>query len=84
MAKTLTEHIAGNILEKDMFLRIGNTLINTKYIVKVGLLDTKSNSPYILIKMIAGEDVAIFRDDIEEIRKIYEWILSFLDVQEFK
>jgi hypothetical protein len=84
MAKTLTEHIAGNILEKDMFLRIGNTLINTKYIVKVGLLDTKSNSPYILIKMIAGEDVAIFRDDIEEIRKIYEWILSFLDVHEFK
>ena len=84
MAKTLTEHIAGNILEKDMFLRIGNTLINTKYIVKVGLLDTKSNSPYILIKMIAGEDVAIFRDDIEEIRKIYEWILSFLDVHEYK
>jgi hypothetical protein len=84
MAKTLTEHIAGNILEKDMFLKISNTLINTKYIVKVGLLDTKSNSPYILIKMIAGEDVAIFRDDIEEIRKIYEWILSFLDVHEFK
>ena len=84
MAKTLTEHIAGNILKKDMFLRIGNTLINTKYIVKVGLLDTKSNSPYILIKMIAGEDVAIFRDDIEEIRKMYEWILSFLDVHEFK
>ena len=84
MAKTLTEHIAGNILEKDMFLRISNTLINTKYIVKVGLLDTKSNSPYILIKMIAGEDVAIFRDGIEEIRKMYEWILSFLDVHEFK
>ena len=84
MAKTLTERFAGNILEKDMFLKISNTLINTKYIVKVGLLDTKSNSPYILIKMIAGEDVAIFRDDIEEIRKIYEWILSFLDVHEFK
>ena len=84
MAKTLTEHFAGNILEKDVFLRISNTLINTKYIVKVGLLDTKSNSPYILIKMTAGEDVAIFRDDIEEIRKIYEWILSFLDVHEFK
>lgn len=84
MAKTLTEHIAGNILEKDMFLRISNTLINTKYIVKVGLLDTKSNSPYILIKMIAGEDMAIFRDGIEEIRKMYEWILSFLDVHEFK
>ena len=84
MAKTLTEHFAGNILEKDVFLRISNTLINTKYIVKVGLLDTKSNSPYILIKMIAGEDVAIFRDDIEEIRKMYEWILSFLDVHEFK
>lgn len=84
MAKTLTEHFPGNILEKDIFLRISNTLINTKYIVKVGLLDTKSNSPYILIKMIAGEDVAIFRDDIEEIRKIYEWILSFLDVHEFK
>lgn len=84
MAKTLTERFAGNILEKDMFLRISNTLINTKYIVKVGLLDTKSNSPYILIKMIAGEDVAIFRGDIEEIRKIYEWILSFLDVHEFK
>ena len=84
MAKTLTEHIAGNILEKDIFLRISNTLINTKYIVKVRLLDTKSNSPYILIKMIAGEDVAIFRDDIEEIRKMYEWILSFLDVHEFK
>lgn len=84
MTKILTEHIAGNILEKDMFLKISNTLINTKYIVKVGLLDTKSNSPYILIKMIAGEDVAIFRDDIEEIRKIYEWILSFLDVHEFK
>lgn len=84
MAKTLTEHIAGNILEKDMFLRIGNTLINTKYIVKVGLLDTKSNSPYILIKMIAGEDVAIFRDDIEEVHRVYEWILSFLDVYELK
>ena len=84
MAKTLTEYSAGNILEKDIFLRISNTLINTKYIVKVRLLDTKSNSPYILIKMIAGEDVAIFRDDIEEIRKIYEWILSFLDVHEFK
>ncbi|WP_314392420.1 hypothetical protein [Leptotrichia shahii] len=84
MAKTLTEHFAGNILEKDVFLRISNTLINTKYIVKVGLLDTKSNSPYILIKMIAGEDVAIFRDDIEEIRKMYEWILSFLDVHKFK
>ena len=84
MAKTLTEHIAGNILEKDMFLKISNTLINTKYIVKVRLLDTKSNSPYILIKMIAGEDVAIFRDDIEEIRKMYEWILNFLDVHEFK
>jgi hypothetical protein len=84
MAKTLTEYSAGNILEKDIFLRISNTLINTKYIVKVRLLDTKSNSPYILIKMIAGEDVAIFRDDIEEIRKMYEWILSFLDVHEFK
>ena len=84
MAKTLTEHITGNILEKDMFLKISNTLINTQYIVKVGLLDTKSNSPYILIKMTAGEDVAIFRDGIEEIRKMYEWILSFLDVHEFK
>ena len=84
MAKTLTEYSAGNILEKDIFLRISNTLINTKYIVKVRLLDTKSNSPYILIKMIAGEDVAIFRDDIEEIRKMYEWILSFLDVHESK
>ena len=84
MAKTLTEHFAGNFLEKDIFLRISNTLINTKYIVKVGLLDTKSNSPYILIKMIAGEDVAIFRDDIEEVHRVYEWILSFLDVHEFK
>ena len=84
MAKTLTEHFAGNILEKDIFLRISNTLINTKYIVKVRLLDTKSNSPYILIKMIAGEDVAIFRDDIEEVHRVYEWILSFLDVYELK
>jgi hypothetical protein len=84
MAKTLMEHIAGNILEKDVFLRISNTLINTRYIVKVGLLDTKSNNPYILIKMIAGEDVAIFRDDIEEVHRVYEWILSFLDVHEFK
>ena len=84
MAKTLMEHIAGNILEKDVFLRISNTLINTRYIVKVGLLDTKSNNPYILMKMIAGEDVAIFRDDIEEVHRVYEWILSFLDVHEFK
>ena len=84
MAKTLTEHIAGNILEKDVFLRISNTLINTKYIVNVELLDTDLSNPYILIKMIAGENVAIFRDDIEEIRKMYEWILSFLDVHEFK
>ena len=84
MAKTLMEHIAGNILEKDVFLRISNTLINTRYIVKVGLLDTKSNNPYILIKMIAGEDVAIFRDDIEEVHRVYEWILSFLDVYELK
>lgn len=45
MAKTLTERFAGNILEKDIFLRISNTLINTKYIVKVELLDTNSNSP---------------------------------------
>mgnify|MGYP000014854910 FL=1 len=84
MAKTLMEHIAGNILEKDVFLRISNTLINTRYIVKVGLLDTKSNNPYILIKMIAGENMAIFRDDIEEVHRVYEWILSFLDVHEFK
>ena len=84
MAKTLTELFAGNILEKDMFLKISNTLINTKYIVKVELLDTNSNSPYILIRMAAGENMAIFRDDIEEIRKMYEWILSFLDVHEFK
>lgn len=84
MANTLTEHIVGNILEKDVFLRISNTLINTKYIVKVGLLDTKSNNPYILIKMIAGENMAIFRDDIEEVHRVYEWILSFLDVHEFK
>ena len=84
MAKTLTEYSAGNILEKDIFLRISNTLINTKYIVNVELLDTDLSKPYILIKMIAGEDVAIFRDDIEEIRKMYEWILSFLDVHEFK
>ena len=84
MANTLTEHIAGNILEKEVFLRISNTLINTRYIVKVGLLDTKSNNPYILIKMIAGEDMAIFRDDIEEVHRVYEWILSFLDVHEFK
>ena len=84
MAKTLTEHFAGNILEKDVFLRISNTLINTRYIVKVGLLDTKSNNPYILIKMIAGENMAIFRDDIEEVHRVYEWILSFLDVHEFK
>lgn len=84
MANTLTEHFAGNILEKDIFLRISNTLINTKYIVKVGLLDTKSNSPYILIKMIAGENVTIFKDDIEEVHRVYEWILSFLDVHEFK
>ena len=84
MAKTLTERFAGNILEKDMFLKISNTLINTKYIVKVGLLDTKPNSPYILIKMTAGEDVAIFRDDIEEVHRVYEWILSFLDVHKFK
>lgn len=84
MAKTLTEHFAGNILEKDIFLRISNTLINTKYIVKVELLDTNSNSPYILVRMEAGENVAIFRGDIEEIRKMYEWILNFLDVHEFK
>lgn len=84
MVKTLTERFPGNILEKDMFLKISNTLINTKYIVKVGLLDTKSNSPYILIKMIAGEDMAIFSDDIEEVHRVYEWILSFLDVHEFK
>lgn len=84
MANTLTEHIAGNILEKDIFLRISNTLINTRYIVKVELLDTDSNSPYILIKMSAGEDMAIFRGNFGEIRKMYEWILSFLDVHEFK
>ena len=84
MAKTLTEHLAGIILEKDIFLRISNTLINTKYIVKVELLDTNSNSPYILVRMEAGENVAIFRGDIEEIRKMYEWILNFLDVHEFK
>ena len=84
MANTLTEHIAGNILEKDIFLRISNTLINTKYIVKVELLDTKSNSPYILIKLAAGENAAIFRDDIEEVHRVYEWILSFLDVHKFK
>ena len=84
MAKTLMEHIAGNILEKDIFLRISNTLINTKYIVKVELLDTNSNSPYILVRMEAGENVAIFRDDIEEVHRVYEWILSFLDVHEFK
>ena len=84
MAKTLTEHFAGNILEKDIFLRISNTLINTKYIVKVELKDTDSSTPYILIRMIAGENAAIFRDDIEEIRKMYEWILSFLDVHKFK
>ena len=84
MAKTLTEHFAGNILEKDIFLRISNTLINTKYIVNVELLDTDLSKPYILIKMIAGENVAIFRDDIEEVHRVYEWILSFLDVHEFK
>ena len=84
MAKTLTEHFPGNILEKDMFLRISNTLINTKYIVKVELLNTDLSKPYILIKMIAGENVAIFRDDIEEVHRVYEWILSFLDVHEFK
>ena len=84
MANTLTEHIAGNILEKDIFLRISNTLINTRYIVKVELLDTDSNSPYILIKMSAGEDMAIFSGNFGEIRKMYEWILSFLDVHEFK
>lgn len=84
MAKTLTEHFAGNILEKDIFLRISNTLINTKYIVKVELLDTDLSKPYISIKMIAGEDVAIFRDDIEEVHRVYEWILSFLDVYELK
>jgi len=84
MAKTLTEHFAGNILEKDIFLRISNTLINTKYIVKVELLNTDLSKPYILIKMIAGENVAIFRDDIEEVHRVYEWILNFLDVHEFK
>lgn len=84
MAKILTEYTAGNILEKDVFLRISNTLINTKYIVKVELLDTNSNSPYILIKMIAGENAAIFRDGIEEVHRVYEWILSFLDVHKFK
>jgi hypothetical protein len=84
MAKTLTEHFAGNILEKDIFLRISNTLINTKYIVNVELLDTDLSKPYILIKMIAGENVAIFRDDIEEVHRVYEWILSFLDVYELK
>ena len=84
MAKTLTEYIAGNFLEKDVFLRISNTLINTKYIVKVELLDTDLSKPYILIKMIAGENAAIFRDDIEEVHRVYEWILSFLDVHEFK
>ena len=84
MAKTLTEYSAGNILEKDIFLRISNTLINTKYIVKVRLLDTDSSTPHILIKMIAGENVTIFKDDIEEVHRVYEWILSFLDVHEFK
>ena len=84
MAKTLTEHFAGNILEKDIFLRISNTLINTKYIVNVELLNTDLSKPYILIKMIAGENVAIFRDDIEEVHRVYEWILSFLDVYELK
>ena len=84
MAKTLTERFAGNILEKDIFLRISNTLINTKYIVKVELLNTDLSKPYILIKMIAGENVAIFRDDIEEVHRVYEWILNFLDVHEFK
>lgn len=84
MAKTLTEHLAGIILEKDIFLRISNTLINTKYIVNVELLDTDLSKPYILIKMIAGENVAIFRDDIEEVHRVYEWILSFLDVYELK
>lgn len=84
MAMTLTEHLAGNILEKDIFLRISNTLINTKYIVNVELLDTDLSKPYILIKMIAGENVAIFRDDIEEVHRVYEWILSFLDVYELK
>lgn len=84
MAKTITDFYMGSQGEKDIFLRISNTLINTRYIVKVGLLDTNSNSPYILIKMTAGEDAAIFRDNIGEIRKMYEWILSFLDVHEFK
>ena len=84
MANTLTEHIAGNILEKDIFLRISNTLINTRYIVNVELLDTDLSKPYILIKMIAGEKVVIFRDDIEEVHRVYEWILSFLDVHKFK
>ena len=84
MANTLTELFAGNILEKDVFLRISNTLINTKYIVKVELLDTDSNNPYILIKMLAGENMAIFRGDIEEVHRVYEWILSFLDVHKFK
>ena len=84
MAKTLTECLAGNILEKDIFLRISNTLINTKYIVNVELLDTDSSTPHILIKMIAGENVTIFKDDIEEVHRVYEWILSFLDVHEFK
>ena len=62
MAKILTEYTAGNILEKDVFLRISNTLI----------------------KMIAGENAAIFRDGIEEVHRVYEWILSFLDVHKFK
>ena len=84
MTKILTEHIAGNILEKDIFLRIGDTLINTKYIVKVELLDTDLSKPYILIKMLAGENMAIFRDNFGEIRKMYEWILRFLDVYELK
>ena len=84
MAKTLTEHFAGNFLEKDIFLRISNTLINTKYIVKVELKDTDSSTPYILIRMIAGENAAIFRGDIEEVHRVYEWILSFLDVHKFK
>ena len=84
MAKTLTEHIAGNILEKDVFLRISNTLINTRYIVNVELLDTDLSKPYILIKMLVGENMAIFRGDIEEAHRVYEWILSFLDVHKFK
>ena len=78
MAKTLTERFAGNILEKDIFLRISNTPDKYKIYCKGRTARHEfKTAPYILIRMAAGENVAIFRGDIEEVHRVYEWILKF-------